>query len=127
MSKKLKENQIIAAKLISFGFSSKYVARQIGIREETLSRWKQNHLFLEKKSKKQLEYLENLETSHFQIIEQSMLTIQEALSTDELSLKDRVDIGIKYLRYTTKYLLEKFDDAKINKSLNNKDNNYLFK
>ena len=46
MSIKLKENQLLAAKLLSFGYSSKYVAEKIGIREETLSRWRKNQLFL---------------------------------------------------------------------------------
>ena len=36
MSKKLKENQVIAAKLISFGFSSRSVSKWIDVREETL-------------------------------------------------------------------------------------------
>ena len=36
MSKKLKENQIIAAKLISFGFSSRSVSKWINVREETI-------------------------------------------------------------------------------------------
>ena len=34
MSKKLKENQIIAAKLISFGFSSRSVSKWINVREK---------------------------------------------------------------------------------------------
>ena len=102
MSIKLKENQLLTAKLLSFGLSSKYVANKIIVREETLSRWRKNHLFVEEIANQQSKYLDNLETSHFQIIEQSILTIQEALSADELSLKDRADIGIKYIRYATK-------------------------
>ena len=47
MSKKLKENQIIAAKLISFGFSSRSVSKWINVREETISRWKAQKIFLE--------------------------------------------------------------------------------
>ena len=45
MSKKLKENQVIAAKLISFGFSSRSVSKWINVREETISRWKAQKLF----------------------------------------------------------------------------------
>ena len=39
MSKKLKENQIIYAKLISFGFPSRSISKWINVRE-TISRWK---------------------------------------------------------------------------------------
>ena len=68
MSIKLKENQLLAAKLLSFGLSSKYVASKTSIREETLSRWRKNQLFVEEIANQQSKYLDNLQTSHFQII-----------------------------------------------------------
>ena len=41
MSKKLNENQLIAVHLLASGVKASIVANQLGIREETLSRWRQ--------------------------------------------------------------------------------------
>ena len=113
MSIKLKENQLLAAKLLSFGFSSKYVAEKIGIREETLSSWRKNQLFLKEVKAQQGKYLNSLEESHFQIIKLSILTIQEALNNDDIPLKVRANIGIQYLRHATKNLIKEFDENKV--------------
>ena len=47
MSINLKENQLIAAELLSVGISSTAVSETLGIRPETLSRWRQNQEFNE--------------------------------------------------------------------------------
>ena len=41
MSTKLNENQLIAIHLLASGVKASIIAKQIGIREETLSRWRQ--------------------------------------------------------------------------------------
>ena len=61
MSKKLKENQIIAAKLISFGFSSRSVSKWINVREETISRWKTQKSFQEAVQIEQSDILDYIE------------------------------------------------------------------
>ena len=58
MSKKLKENQVIAAKLISFGFSSRSVSKWINVREETISRWKAKKVFVEEIQNQQSDILD---------------------------------------------------------------------
>ena len=47
MSRKLNENQLIAVNLIASGFKASNVSKKLGIREETLSRWRQEDIFKE--------------------------------------------------------------------------------
>ncbi len=45
MSKKLNETQLIAAHLLGAGHKPKDIAKKLDIREETISRWKNNNAF----------------------------------------------------------------------------------
>ena len=45
MSTKLNETQLIAAHLIASGVKGSIIAKQLGLRKETLSRWRQNDKF----------------------------------------------------------------------------------
>ena len=47
MSTKLNENQLMAIHLIASGVKASLISKQLGIREETLSRWRQNDTFSE--------------------------------------------------------------------------------
>ena len=47
MSTKLNENQLIAVHMIASGVKASTIAKQLGIREETLSRWRQIDEFKE--------------------------------------------------------------------------------
>ena len=97
MSKKLKENQIIAAKLISFGFSSRSVSKWINVREETISRWKTEKSFQEAVQIEQSDILDYIEEKHFQLFMKSLNVIQRALEDDDISLKDKAMISTRYL------------------------------
>ena len=96
MSKKLKENQVIAAKLISFGFSSRSVSKWINVREETISRWKTQKSFQEAVQIEQSDILDYIEEKHFQLFMKSLNVIQKALE-DDISLKDKAMISTRYL------------------------------
>tara|TARA_A100001015_G_scaffold302707_1_gene391249 strand:+ start:410 stop:781 length:372 start_codon:yes stop_codon:yes gene_type:complete len=106
MSKKLKENQIIAAKLISFGFSSRSVSKWINVREETISRWKAQKAFLEEIQNQQSDILDFIKEKHFQLFMKSLSIIQKALESDDISLKDKAMISIKYLSLSSGYLIK---------------------
>jgi len=47
MSIKLNEKQLIAVHLLASGVKASIIANQLGIREETLSRWRQMDVFKE--------------------------------------------------------------------------------
>ena len=106
MSKKLKENQIIAAKLISFGFSSRSVSKWINVREETISRWKAKKVFVEEIQNQQSDILDFIKEKHFQLFMKSLSIIQKALENDDISLKDKAMISTKYLSLSSGYLIK---------------------
>ena len=111
MSKKLKENQVIAAKLISFGFSSRSVSKWINVREETISRWKAQKVFLEEIQNQQSDILDFIEEKHFQLFMKSLVIIQKALDDDELSIKDKAMISTRYLSLSSSYLIQNINKS----------------
>ena len=111
MSKKLKENQIIAAKLISFGFSSRSVSKWINVREETISRWKAQKVFLEEIQNQQSDILDFIKEKHFQLFMKSLSIIQKALESDDISLKDKAMISTKYLSLSSGYIMKNINKS----------------
>ena len=111
MSKKLKENQVIAAKLISFGFSSRSVSKWINVREETISRWKAQKVFLEEIQNQQSDILDFIKEKHFQLFMKSLSIIQKALENDDISLKDKAMISTRYLSLYSGYLINNINKA----------------
>ena len=111
MSKKLKENQIIAAKLISFGFSSRSVSKWINVREETISRWKAKKVFVEEIQNQQSDILDFIKEKHFQLFMKSLSIIQKALENDDISLKDKAMISTRYLSLCSGYLINNINKA----------------
>ena len=123
MSKKLKENQIIAAKLISFGFSSRSVSKWINVGEETISRWKAKKVFIEEIQNQQSDIVDFIKDKHFQLFMKSLSIIQKALENDDISLKDKAMISTKYLRLSAHYLIQNINKS----SYHEKENNKFFK
>ena len=111
MSKKLKENQIIAAKLISFGFSSRSISKWINVREETISRWKAQKVFLEEIQNQQSDILDFIKEKHFQLFMKSLSIIQKALESDDISLKDKAMISTRYLSLSSGYLIQNINKS----------------
>ena len=123
MSKKLKENQIIAAKLISFGFPSRSISKWINVREETISRWKAKKVFVEEIQNQQSDILDFIKEKHFQLFMKSLSIIQKALESDDISLKDKAMISTRYLSLSSGYLIQNINKSsyheKENKELPN--------
>ena len=111
MSKKLKEIQVIAAKLISFGFSSRSVSKWINVREETISRWKTQKSFQEAVQIEQSDILDYIEEKHFQLFMKSLNVIQKALEDEDISLKDKAMISTRYLRLSSSCLINNINKA----------------
>ena len=126
MSKKLKENQIIAAKLISFGFSSRSVSKWINVREETISRWKAQKVFLEEIQNQQSDILDFIKEKHFQLFMKSLSIIQKALESDDISLKDKAMISTRYLSLSSGYIMKNINKSSYHEK-ENKELPELFK
>jgi len=83
MSTKLNENQLIAIHLIATGVKSSLISKQIGIREETLSRWRQNDKFSEVvKNSKKLVLTEIVDT-HKNLLITFQNYVADALNNEE--------------------------------------------
>ena len=97
MSTKLNENQLIAVHLIASGVKASVIANQLGIREETLSRWRQISEF-----KKALEdateaVLREIDETHKNLLISSQNVISEALYNDELDILKKANLALRYL------------------------------
>ena len=126
MSKKLKENQVIAAKLISFGFSSRSVSKWINVREETISRWKAQKVFLEEIQNQQYDVLDFIKEKHFELFMKSLSIIQKALESDDISLKDKAMISTRYLSLSSGYIMKNINKSSYHEK-ENKELSSLYK
>ena len=91
MPKKLKECQRLAAKLLSFGYTGRFVANQVGVSEETISRWRQH--------------------KHFRTVRKAHYLIDQGLGAPDILPKDRIEIAIKYLRLSYAPIINIFTEA----------------
>ena len=97
MSTKLNEKQLIAIHLLASGVKASIIAKQIGIREETLSRWRQIAEF-----KKELEYatediLREIVETHKNLLISSQNIIYDALNNEDLDLFKKANLALRYL------------------------------
>ena len=97
MSIKLNEKQLIAVHLLASGVKASIIANQLGMREETLSRWRQIDEF-----KKALEdateaILREIDETHKNLLISSQNVINEALNNEELDLFKKANLALRFL------------------------------
>ena len=97
MSTKLNEKQLIAVHLIASGVKASLIAKQIGIREETLSRWRQNDNFNKAVEDATAFILREIIDTHKNLLITSQSIISNALNNEELDLFKKANIALRYL------------------------------
>ena len=97
MSKKLNENQLIAIHLIASGVKASVIANQLGIREETLSRWRQMDEFKEAIEDAVEDILREIDETHKNLLISSQNVINEALNNKELDLFKKANLALRYM------------------------------
>ena len=97
MSKKLNENQLITAHLIASGVKASVIAKQLDIREETLSRWRQNDEFNEAVENAIEVVLREIDETHKNLLITSQNIISDALNSEELELFKKANLAFRYL------------------------------
>ena len=97
MSKKLNENQLITAHLIASGVKASVIAKQLDIREETLSRWRQNDKFNEAVENAIEVVLREIDETHKNLLICSQNVINEALNNENLDLFKKANLALRYL------------------------------
>ena len=97
MSIKLNENQTIAIHLIATGVKASLISKQLGIREETLSRWKQNDIFREAVKNATERVLTEIVDTHKNLLITSQKIIADALNDEGLDLLKKANLAIRFL------------------------------
>ena len=97
MSRKLNENQLIAVHLIASGFKASNVSKKLGIREETLSRWRQEDIFKEALEDTTEIILREIVDTHKNILIKCQNVIVDTLSNENLDILKKANIALRYL------------------------------
>ena len=97
MSTTLNENQRIAIHLIATGVKASLISKQLGIREETLSRWRQNDIFREAVKNATERVLTEIVDTHKNLLITSQNIIADALNDEELDSFKKANLAIRFL------------------------------
>ena len=97
MSKKLNESQKIACHLLASGVKATAIAKKLGIREETLSRWRQTNEFKEALESATRIILKEIVETHKNLLISSQNIIADALNNKDLDLFKKANLALKYL------------------------------
>jgi hypothetical protein len=97
MSIKLNENQLIAVHLLASGVKASFIARQLSIREETLSRWRQIDEFKDALEDATEAVLREIDETHKNLLICSQNIIYDALKNEDLDLFKKANLALRYL------------------------------
>ena len=97
MSTKLNETQLIAVHLLASGVKASLISKQLGFREETLSRWRQNDKFNEALQDATEVILTEIVETHKNLLISSQNIIADALNNQELDLFKKANLALRYL------------------------------
>ena len=97
MSLKLNENQLIAVYLIASGVKASAISKQLNIRSETLSRWKQDPEFQTAVMDATEIILAEIINTHKNLLITSQKVILETLNNPKLDLFKKTNVALRYL------------------------------
>ena len=97
MSKKLNEKQLIAVHLLASGVKASVISKQLSIRKETLSRWRQIDEFKEALEEATEAVLREIDETHKNLLIHSQIVISDALNNEELDLFKKANLALRYL------------------------------
>ena len=97
MSIKLNEKQLIAVHLLASGVKASIIAKELGIREETLSRWRQNDTFSQAIVGATEIILKEIIDTHKNLLITSQNIIANVLNDEELDALKKANIALRYL------------------------------
>ena len=97
MSTKLNEKQLIAVHLLASGVKASVIAKEISIREETLSRWRQIDEFKDALEDATEAVLREIDETHKNLLILSQSVINEALNNEELDIFKKANLALRYM------------------------------
>ena len=98
MSKKLNETQSIAAHLLGAGHKPKDIAKKLGVREETLSRWRGQSTFNKVINSANNECIDAIIDKQKALLSLAQDTIEHTLHSQDLDNYRKSLIALKYLQ-----------------------------
>ena len=125
MSTKLNENQLIAIHLLVSGVKASVVAKELGIREETLSRWRQIDEFQKSLDNTTEVILREIVETHKNLLISSQSIIYDALHNEELDIFKKANLALRFLSLMKgKDDIFQKDTEKLRKHLDYKEFNF---
>ena len=125
MSTKLNENQLIAIHLLASGVKASVVAKELDIREETLSRWRQIDEFQKSLDNTTEVILREIVETHKNLLISSQSIIYDALHNEELDIFKKANLALRFLSLMRgKDDIFQKDTEKLRKHLDYKEFNF---
>ena len=99
MSIKLNKRQEKAAHLLVLGHTAKTVAQQLGVREETISRWKQDHLFINLMESIHIRILDDIINHQTSLLKSAQDVVSNTLQDNDVSPNLRTSTALRFLNF----------------------------
>jgi transcriptional regulator with XRE-family HTH domain len=99
----LKENQIIAAQLLTAGKTGREVAEAVGVSEETISRWKKNCDFELYLKELMVDSHEAARTRLQNLMQKAVETMEKSIDDQSLTPKEKFTIAAKIVEMCCGY------------------------
>ena len=120
MSSNLNERQQLAVVLLCSGLSATEVAKELKVRKETISRWKNDHDFNEELRNWRLAFFDRLIKRQFALFSEAQHQIEAAFQDSALTSYQKASIALRFISMFS-------GNMNVNKQLASKKSDFYFK
>ena len=120
MSSNLNERQQLAVVLLCSGLSATEVAKELKVRKETISRWKNDHDFNEELRSWQLSFFDRVIKRQFALFSEAQHQIEAAFQESALTSYQKASIALRFISMFS-------GNMNVNKQLASKKSDLYFK
>ena len=120
MSSNLNERQQLAVVLLCSGLSATEVAKELKVRKETISRWKNDHDFNEELRSWQLSFFDRVIKRQFALFSEAQHQIEAAFQDSALTSYQKANIALRFISMFS-------GNMNVNKQLASKKSDLYFK
>ena len=120
MSSNLNARQQIAVALLCSGLSATEVAKELKVRKETISRWKNDHDFNEELRSWRLAFFDRLIKRQFALFSEAQHQIEAAFQDNALTSYQKANIALRFVSMFS-------GNMNVNKQLASKKSDLYFK
>ena len=120
MSSNLNERQQLAVVLLCSGLSATEVAKELKVRKETISRWKNDHDFNEELRSWRLAFFDRLIKRQFALFSEAQRQIGAAFQDSALTSYQKANIALRFISMFS-------GNMNVNKQLASKKSDLYFK